>query len=55
VSDGKAFSGLNEITEGFNDFFVNVGPKLASSIPSTNNFFQNIYLILLNKTSFLQM
>ena len=21
VSDGKAFSGLNEITEGFNDFF----------------------------------
>ena len=39
VSDGKAFSGLNEITEGFNDFFVNVGPKLASSIPSTNKFF----------------
>ena len=27
------------ITEGFNDFFVNVGPKLASSIPSTINFF----------------
>ena len=21
LSDGKAFSGLNEITEGFNDFF----------------------------------
>jgi len=39
VSEGKAFSGLNEITEGFNDFFVNVGPKLASSIPSTNKTF----------------
>ena len=39
VSDSKAFSGLNEITEGFNDFFVNVGPKLASSIPSTSKLF----------------
>ena len=33
VSKGKAFSGLNEITLGFNDYFENVGPKLASSIP----------------------
>ena len=49
VSDGKAFSGLNEITEGFNYFFfVNVGPKLASSIHSTNTFFSE-YLSKLQK------
>ena len=39
VSEGKAFYGLNEITEGFNDFFLNFGPKLAYlSNPIEQNF-----------------
>merc|ERR1712015_168931 len=33
VSNGKILSGEVEIAEGFNDFFVNIGPKLSKSIP----------------------
>ena len=39
ISEGKTYSGFNEISEGFNDFFVNVGPKLASSIPTADTNF----------------
>ena len=39
VSNGKILSGEVEIAEGFNDFFVNIGPKLSKSIPiATKNF-----------------
>ena len=37
----KSYSGLNEITNGFNDFFVNVGPNLASKIPQSENSFED--------------
>ena len=32
VNEGKAYSNEGDIANGFNRFFVNVGPKLASSI-----------------------
>ena len=39
VDGGKAYNGYSEITEGFNEFFSNVGSKLADKIPpSTVNF-----------------
>jgi hypothetical protein len=39
VSNGKILSGSLEIAEGFNDFFVNIGPKLAKAIPKSNKHF----------------
>ena len=33
VCNGKILSGALEIAEGFNDFFANIGPKLAKAIP----------------------
>ena len=30
------FTGAKEIAEGFNEYFVNVGPTLAEAIPKTN-------------------
>ena len=35
ISNGKILSGAVEIAEGFNDFFVNIGPSLSRSIPSS--------------------
>ena len=34
VSNGKILSGAVEIAEGFNNFFVNIGPNLSKVIPS---------------------
>ena len=39
VSNGKILSGEVKITEGFNDFFVNIGPKLSKSIPIATKHF----------------
>ena len=39
VSNGKIYSGLPEIADGFNDFFVKIGPKLASEIPAASKDF----------------
>ena len=38
-SNGNILSGNFEIAEGFNDFFSNIGPKLAKSIPKSNKLF----------------
>ena len=37
----KTYNSFSEIAAGFNDFFVNVGPRLASSIPDSNKLFDN--------------
>ena len=34
--DGKLNTDKNDIANGFNNFFVNVGPSLADKIPSDN-------------------
>ena len=39
VNEGKAYSNEGDIANGFNRFFVNVGPKLASSIPTSEKHF----------------
>ena len=39
ISNGNVLSGSLEIAEGFNDFFVNIGPNLASEIPNSNKHF----------------
>ena len=39
VSNDKILSGSLEIAEGFNEFFVNIGPNLAKSIPLSNKHF----------------
>ena len=40
-NENNSFSGLSEITNGFNDFFVNVGPNLASKIPQSEKSFED--------------
>ena len=35
--EGKIFKGHRSIADGFNDFFVNVGPNLAKQIPLHDN------------------
>ena len=40
-SNGKVISGNFEIAEGFNEFFVNIGPKLAKSIPNSSRPFSD--------------
>ena len=37
VSDGKIIKGKSDVANGFNDFFVNIGPNLAKQIPTHNN------------------
>lgn len=32
IHEGRTFSSKSEVANGFNDFFVNIGPKLASKI-----------------------
>jgi len=32
IHEGRTFSSQSEVANGFNDFFVNIGPKLASKI-----------------------
>ena len=39
VSNEKVLSGSLEIAEGFNDFFVNIGPNLAKAIPKSKKHF----------------
>ena len=40
-ANGDILTETSKICEGFNDFFVNIGPKLASDIPSGGNSFNN--------------
>jgi len=40
-SNGKVLSGASEIANGFNDFFANIGQKLASTIPSSEKTFSD--------------
>ena len=39
VSEGKMYTKERDIANGFNDFFVNIGPKLANEIPSSEKHF----------------
>ena len=39
VSNEKILSGSLEIAEGFNDFFINIGPSLAKTIPKSKKHF----------------
>ena len=39
VSEGKIYTKERDIANGFNDFFVNIGPKLANEIPSSEKHF----------------
>ena len=41
ISNEKIISGSLEIAEGFNNFFVNIGPKLASEIPKSKKHFSD--------------
>ena len=41
LHDGKVFNGLDEITEGFNTYFVNIGSELASAIPNSDTSFSS--------------
>ena len=51
-NDGqRSYSNFSEIAEGFNDFFVNVGPRLASSIPDASKTFDE-YLNEPNELNF---
>ena len=36
----RTYNSFSEIAQGFNDFFINVGPRLASSIPDSINSFE---------------
>ena len=40
TDNNQTFVGSSEIAEGFNDFFVNVGPRLSSYIPESNVTFE---------------
>ncbi len=37
----RTYNSFSEIAQGFNDFFINVGPRLASSIPDSINSFES--------------
>ena len=39
--ENKNYATFSEITEGFNSFFVNVGPRLANEIPNCGKHFQD--------------
>ncbi len=41
VIDGSVVSDPQHIADGLNDFFVNIGPKLACNIPQTTNKFSD--------------
>ena len=41
VSNGKVLSGAVEISEGFNNFFANIGPDLAKTIKGTKKHFSD--------------
>ena len=47
---GESITGDEQIANGFNNYFVNVGPSLADNIPATdtqfNNYFVNVGLSL---------
>ena len=38
--DNKSYTTYKDIAEGFNSFFVDVGPRLANEIPESNKSFQ---------------
>ena len=44
VSNNKLIKGHRNIANGFNDFFVNIGPSLASKIPVHENVKIHDYL-----------
>ena len=37
IQDNKIIENRQDIANGFNDFFINIGPKLASTIPNVND------------------
>ena len=39
--DMRSYENFSEISEGFNDFFCNVGPQLASSIPNVTRSYSD--------------
>ena len=41
IDNGKIYSGYEEVTEGFNDFFSSIGSKLADKIPPSKNDFES--------------
>ena len=41
ISNDKKLSGSLEIANGFNDFFADIGPKLAKKIPKAKKHFSN--------------
>ncbi len=41
LHDGNVFNELDEITEGFNTYFVNIGNELASAIPNSDTSFSS--------------
>ena len=41
MKDDNIITDSNEIANNFNDYFVNVGPKLADKIPPSNMNFSS--------------
>ena len=41
IDNGRVYSGMQEITEGFNDFFSSIGSNLASEIPPSETNFES--------------
>ena len=41
VIDGCKIFDQNKVAHGFNKFFTDIGPKLASSIPSSSKDFKD--------------
>ena len=39
--EGKIFNNTKDITEGFNNFFTDIGPKLANNIPNGNKNYKD--------------
>ena len=38
---GESITGNENIANGFNNYFVNVGPSLAENIPATDTYFSH--------------
>mgnify|MGYP007015611008 CR=1 FL=1 len=51
IDNGKIYSGYEEVTEGFNDFFSSIGNKLADKIPPTEcQSKKTLFLPILQRT-----
>ena len=55
VHDNKTIENRQNIANGFNDFFINIGPKLASTIPNvTDRHFLDYISNFVTRTIFLK-